>query len=105
VALQHVVLFNFPGGLGDADWADMRRQVSSWPEQIGGIDALRLGPPMYDERTRGHQYLLYLEVADEAALTTYQQHPVHQAFVRWLKERDCATLAFDYLLDDDTVVV
>jgi hypothetical protein len=103
--LQHVVLFSFPTELSAADWEDMQRQVRSWPTEIGGIDDIRLGLPIDDSRTRGYQYLLYMEVADEAALVAYQQHPVHQAFLRWVLDRDCTPLAFDYYLDETTVVL
>jgi hypothetical protein len=36
---------------------------------------------------------------------TYQQHPVHQEFLRWVLDRDCTPLAFDYPLDDTTVIL
>jgi hypothetical protein len=104
MTLQHVVLFSFPEELSAEDWADMRRQVRSWPGEIGGIDAIRLGPSINTERTRGYQYLLYTEFADEDALVRYQQHPVHQHFLHWVLDRDCTALAFDYYLDDSTVV-
>jgi hypothetical protein len=103
--LQHVVLFAFPQDLNDEDWADMQRQVRSWPSEIGGIDAIRLGPSINTERTRGYQYLLFMEVADADALMRYQQHPVHKHFLQWVLDRDCKPLAFDYHLDEDTVVL
>jgi hypothetical protein len=103
--LQHIVLFSFPEELSAEDWADMQQQVKSWPEEIGGFLQLRLGQSINTERTRGYQYLLYMEVPDEAALASYQQHPVHQYFLRWVMERNCTPLAFDYFLDESTVVV
>ena len=103
--LQHVVLFSFPTDLGDDDWAEMRAMVRSWPEQIGGIDTIRLGPSINTERTRGYQYLLYTEFADLEALVRYQKHPVHQMFLKWVLDRDCTPLAFDYYADKDTVVI
>lgn len=105
MSLQHVVLFSFPVELTPADWADMQGQVRSWPAEIGGIDQLRLGRSLSEERTRGYQYLLHMEVADEAALVCYQQHPVHQSFLRWVTDRDCTPLAFDYHLDQSTVIL
>jgi hypothetical protein len=103
--LQHVVLFSFPTELSAADWEDMQRQVRSWPAEIGGIDEIRLGAPIDDARTRGYQYLLYMEVADLDALVAYQQHPVHKLFLQWVLDRDCTPLAFDYYLDETTVVL
>ena len=38
-------------------------------------------------------------------MTAYRDHPVHQKFLEWLNERDCAPLAFDYVLDDHTVLM
>jgi hypothetical protein len=103
--LQHVVLFSFPEDLSAEDWAEMQRQVRSWPGEIDGLDALRLGPALDDARTRGYQYLLYMEVADVETLVAYQQHPTHQVFLQWVRDRDCTPLAFDYYLDESTVVV
>lgn len=104
MSLQHVVLFSFPSDLDELDWTEMRRQVRAWPVEIGGMTALRLGPSINDERTRGYQYLLFMEFPDETALTTYRQHPLHQAFQRWVLERECTPLAFDYYLDQSTVI-
>jgi hypothetical protein len=103
--LQHVVLFSFPAELSDEDWAEMQRQVRTWPTEIGGIDEIRLGRPIDDARTRGYQYLLYMEVADMDALVAYQKHPVHQVFLKWVLDHDCTPLAFDYYLDETTVVL
>jgi Stress responsive A/B Barrel Domain len=103
--LQHVVLFSFPQDLSDGDWADMQRQVRSWPTEIGGIDTIRLGTSLNTERTRGYQYLLFMEVADVDALVRYQQHPVHKQFLQWVLDRDCTPLAFDYYLNQETVVL
>lgn len=105
MTLQHVVLFSFPTDLSAADWADMQRQVRSWPADIGGIDEIRLGPSINTERTRGYQYLLYMEVADGEALAAYQQHPVHKRFLAWVLERKCTALAFDYYLDESTAIL
>jgi len=38
-------------------------------------------------------------------MTAYRDHPVHQAFLAWLNERDGVPLAFDYVLDDQTVLM
>lgn len=103
--LQHVVLFSFPSDLSENDWADMRSMVREWPTEIGGIDRIRLGPSINTERTRGYQYLLYMEFADVDALVRYQQHPVHKKFHKWVLDRECTALAFDYYADVDTVVL
>jgi hypothetical protein len=103
MTLQHVVLFAFPEDLDEAGAADMRGQVQAWPEAIGGINVLRFGTDLTGARTRGHQYLLYMEFDDETALRAYQQHPVHQRFLAWILDRDCTPLAFDYELTRNNV--
>jgi hypothetical protein len=105
VSLQHVVLFSFPTDLRPEDDAEMRRQVEAWPAQIGGMTAVRLGRSIDEQRTRGYQYLLYTEFPDVETLVSYQKHPVHQEFLRWVLDRDCTPLAFDYLLDETTVIL
>lgn len=104
MTLQHIVLFAFAQELDPEDAAEMRAQIMAWPEKIGGIDVIRFGRDITGARTRGHQYLLYTEFRDVAALTTYQLHPVHQHFLTWVLDRECTPLAFDYQLDQDTVV-
>lgn len=104
MTVQHIVLFSFPDDLSQTDYAEMRRQVRSWPREIGTMSALRLGPSIDVERTRGYQYLMYSEFPNVEALVAYQQHPVHQQFLQWVMERDCTPLAFDYVIDGKTDV-
>lgn len=104
MTLQHIVLFSYPQELSATDDVEMRRQIHAWPAQIPGFQALRFGRDFTDERTRGYQYLLYTEFDDVDALRTYQQHPIHQKFLSWVTQRSCTPLAFDYQLDDTTVV-
>ena len=96
MTLQHVVLFAFPEELSETDSADMRRQVERWPEAIGGINRLRFGSDLTGERTRGYQYLLFTMFPSAEALAAYVAHPVHQQLLRFLDERSCTRLAFDY---------
>jgi hypothetical protein len=105
MTLQHIVLFSFPRDLSDAEAAQMRDMVASWPEQIGLMTRCRLGTDLTGARTRGYSYLLYTEFADVETMTAYRAHPVHLEFMAWLTERDCTPLAFDYLLDEQTVLM
>ncbi|MFN2450898.1 MAG: Dabb family protein [Candidatus Dormibacteria bacterium] len=105
MTLQHVVLFSFPDELSEEDAADMRAQVAAWPEKIGGMSRLRFGHDLSGARTNGYSRLLYMEFAGTDELKQYQQHAVHQAFHRWILERRCNPLAFDYFLDPDTVLL
>jgi Stress responsive A/B Barrel Domain len=105
MTLQHIVLFSYPEELAPDDAAEMRGQIEAWPGVIPGIRALRFGTDITGERTRGYQYLLYMEFDDEDALHTYQSHPVHQKFLHWVLDHECTPLAFDYHLTDRTVIV
>ncbi len=105
MTLQHVVLFSFPRELSAPEYDDMKRQVASWPEAIGGMSRLRFGEDLTGARTNGYSRLLYMEFAGPDELKRYQQHPVHQAFHRWILERNCTPLAFDYFMDDNTVLI
>jgi hypothetical protein len=105
VALQHVVLFSFPRPLSADEEAEMRAMVASWPDKIGLMDKCRFGTDLTGQRTRGYTQLLYTEFADVETLGRYQAHPVHQQFLSWIMERDCTPLAFDYHLEEGTVLM
>ncbi|MGH3276965.1 MAG: Dabb family protein [Streptosporangiaceae bacterium] len=105
MTVQHVVLFSFPRELSAADAASMHAMVAAWPEKIGLMTKCRLGADLTGARTRGYSYLLYTEFPDVATMSAYQAHPVHLAYVNWLAERECTPLAFDYHLDDQTVLM
>jgi hypothetical protein len=103
--LQHVVLFSFPEPLTEADAATMRQLIATWPSKIGGMSKVRFGTDLTGARTRGYQYLLYMEFPSADALVQYQRHPVHQEFFAWVMARDCTPLAFDYYLDTETLLM
>jgi hypothetical protein len=105
VSLQHVVLLAFPDKLGADDEAEMRRQVEAWAETIGGISAIRFGPALSPDYSQGYQYLLFMELPDDASYQAYLGHPAHLAFGGWIMERKCTPLVFDYPLDDTTVIL
>jgi hypothetical protein len=103
MTVQHVVLFSYPDELSPADAADMRDQIRAWPAAIPGIRDLRFGRDLTEARTRGYQYLLYMTFDSEQDLLTYQAHPVHQQFLKWVLDHACTPLAFDFHLTDETV--
>jgi hypothetical protein len=105
MTLQHIVLFSFPRELSDDEAAQMRQLVASWPKEIGLMTRCRLGTDVTGARNRGYGYLLYTEFPDMAAMNQYRAHPVHLQFLDWLAQRDCTPLAFDYLLDEHTVLM
>ena len=43
-------------------------------------------------------------VGDEDALGRYLVHPVHRGFAAWVVEHGGTVLAFDYRLDEGTVI-
>jgi|HubBroStandDraft_3_1064219.scaffolds.fasta_scaffold23301_4 hypothetical protein len=103
--LQHIVLFSFPAPLTEEDAATMRQLIADWPSKIGGMSKLRFGTDLTGARTRGYQYLLYMQFPSTEELVKYQQHPVHLEFFAWVSARDCTPLAFDYYLDSDTLLI
>lgn len=103
--LQHVVLFKFPQPLDPAAAAEMHAAVAAFPDRVGELTRLRFGSDVTGDRTQGYQYLLFTEFPDEAALDRYRVHPVHQDFLAWLREREATVLAFDYPLDESTVLL
>jgi hypothetical protein len=105
MTLQHIVLFSFPRELSQDEAAQMRAMVGSWPKEIGLMTKCRFGTDLTGARTRGYGYLLYTEFPDSEALSEYRAHPVHQEFLAWLVQRDCTPLAFDYLLDENTILL
>jgi len=105
VTVQHVVLFNFPRPLSAEDEAAMREMVASWPSEIGLMSKCRLGTDLTGARTRGYSHLLYTEFEDVDTLSRYRAHPAHVRFSDWVTERDCTVLAFDYHLDQGTVLM
>lgn len=104
MTLQHIVLFSFPRPLEAAEEEQMRAMIASWPEEIGLMTKCRFGTDITGARTRGYGYLLYTEFADMETMVRYRDHPVHQRFSDWITERDCTPLAFDYYLDERTVL-
>lgn len=105
MTIQHAVLLGFDPELDEADREELVDQVRAWPKAIGGFRTLRVGPPLFTARSQGYHFLLFMELADEEALEAYQVHPVHQRFASWVVDHGGTVLAFDYALDETTVIV
>ncbi len=105
MTLQHIVLFSFPSPLSADEEAEMGGMIASWPHEIGLMTKCRFGTDLTGARTRGYGYLLYTEFPDTETLDRYRAHPVHQRFNQWIVERECTPLAFDYHLNDQTVLL
>lgn len=104
MTLQHIVLFSFPQPLTAEEAGQMRAMVASWPAEIGLMSKCRFGTDITGARTRGYDYLLCTEFPDMETMGRYREHPVHQQFLAWITERECTPLAFDYYLDEKTVL-
>ena len=103
--IQHLVLFRFPNELSAADEAEFFRRVRSWPAAIDvSFVRLRLGRDA-SGRARGYQFALLSEFESDAEMRRYQDHPTHQDFLSFIRQRDCEVLAFDYELSSSSVVV
>jgi hypothetical protein len=103
--LQHVVLFSFPAEPTAEQAGGIRAYIGEWPDAIPGIRALRFGEALFAERTRGYQYLLYMEFDSVDDMRSYQAHPVHQKFLSWVIDNNITPLAFDYLLTEEAVLL
>jgi hypothetical protein len=97
--LQHIVLFGFPRDLSPDEDAELRALVASFPSEIGTMTECRIGSDLTGERTRGYQYLLFTMFPSADALAKYSVHPVHQRLIKFLDDRSCTRLAFDYYVE------
>jgi hypothetical protein len=105
MTLQHVVLFSFPEEPTARLAEEMHAHITGWVDVIPGIRVLRFGEDITKARTRGYQFLLYMEFDNDDDLRTYQAHPVHQQFLAWVIEHNITPLAFDYHLTEETVLL
>lgn len=105
MSIQHVVLFGFPHKPSPERAEELIAQIRGWVAVIPGIRALRVGEDITKARTRGYHHLLYMEFDNQTDLRTYQQHPLHQHFLAWVIEHEITALAFDYPLDDTTILL
>jgi hypothetical protein len=103
--LQHVVLFSFPDEPTAEQARDIRSYIAEWPDAIPGIRALRFGAPLFTDRNRGYQFLLYMEFDSVDDMRSYQAHPVHQKFLAWVIDNKITPLAFDFFLDEEAVLL
>lgn len=101
---QHVVLFKFPEQLSVEDEKEMFRRVHAWSDVVPGLTGLRFGKDV-GGRSLGFEYLLLTEFESEEAHQAYYPHPDHQAFGKWVAERNVEVIRVDYPLTSETLVV
>ncbi len=81
--LTHVVLFT----LSDpSDTAEAIERLRALDGQIPELLSLRVGTDTTDNPAASHIALIS-EHADAAGLRGYQEHPVHQELLAWLRPR------------------
>lgn len=107
MTIQHVVLFRFPHPLDEDQEFQMHSIIARWIDEIETISQLRFGTDIAAarDRARGFQYLLYMEFADVATYLAYRDHEAHLALSAFIRPLNCEVLAFDYELNDATVLV
>ncbi len=105
MSLQHIVLFKFPRELTAEEQAQLRAMVASWPEKIGLMTRVHFGKDLTGGRNRGYSHLLYTDFPDFETMNAYRAHPVHAEFLAFINDLGCEPLAFDYALDEHTVLM
>jgi hypothetical protein len=108
--IAHVVLFKPKHGLTtpqrQAVIADLKAAATSIPSvrrlRVGR--RIRHGQPGYEQLMReDFEYVVIIEFDDVDGLTSYLQHPQHQAIGMHFVQASAAALAYDYEIEDWTV--
>jgi len=92
--IQHVVLIGFPASQTDR-LETVNRLLSPFNGNIPGLARFHWG---WDQSGRAREYNLALVMEFESwqDLASYQPHPIHQAFARWVADEGGQVLAFDF---------
>ena len=98
---QHVVLFRFLTPLSAAEKEAISYKVKTWAGTVPGLTRLRFGQDVTG-RSRGYDYLLLTEFADDHAHAAYYAHELHVAFSEWVFGRGCEVIRVDYPLTSET---
>ncbi|MGY2893805.1 Dabb family protein [Deinococcus sp. UYEF24] len=85
-AYEHIVVFRFKPSVSRAQQDGLVATLLAFPGVIPGILELTAGINETEETENVHGYTLGLRITfqDRQALTAYQPHASHQAFVRQL---------------------
>lgn len=82
--ITHVVLL----GLTDAaDCPEALDRLRALPAQIPELLTLRCGQALAESTGGGPTLTLITEHNDQAGLDAYQNHPIHQEFLAWIRPR------------------
>lgn len=90
--LTHVVSFT----LADpADAAETKARIEALGPQIGAIRSITAGVDMLGDPGAAHVVLISTH-DDVQGLRDYQEHPVHQEFGAWIRDRMTAKTVVDF---------
>lgn len=104
--LMHCFAFTEIEAATDADWAAFMKATNELPDKIEGLERVWVGKLRRPLRQFGRsqdepmlrQSGVCMEMADEAALEVYAEHPAHTEWVKvYAKVRVAGTTTFDIL--------
>ena len=73
--IRHELLIKFKRQVGPDEVAATMQKLRALAAEIPMVEAIRLGASRYDVKGPSTHCLLVLELADEAALNEYNNHP------------------------------
>ena len=104
--LMHCFAFTEIATATDADWAAFMKATNELPDKIEGLEKVWVGKLRRPLRQYGRnqaepaerQSGVCMEMADEAALEVYANHPAHSEWVKvYAKVRVAGTTTFDII--------
>jgi len=90
--LTHVVSFTL---IDPADAAESKSRIEALGPQIEAIRSIAAGVDMLGDPGAAHVVLISTH-DDVDGLRAYQDHPVHQEFGAWIRERMSAKTVVDF---------
>lgn len=90
--LNHVVAFTLTD---PADAAETQARIVALGPQIGAIRSITAGVDLLGDPGAAHVVLISTH-DDAPGLRAYQEHPVHQEFGAWIRDRIAAKTVVDF---------
>jgi hypothetical protein len=78
--IQHIVLLKWKPGTTDAQIADAFRQAHELTDEIESVERVTLGRNRGAD-DHGFTHALIVKLSDDAALSSYLEHPVRQRYL------------------------
>ncbi len=98
--IKHIVMWrikNQPSKKINA--AQAKNLLESMREKIPGLIKIEVGINFIED-INAADLVLYTELKDQAALTIYQTHPIHEAVKPLLRDLTTERRVIDYVLED-----